>query len=117
MTAGYRITRDSGGWRFELWLLPDRLLLTGNRYAGRQHCADALASLRIVCDSPLDTGEAPVRYPKYTVESTDSGFYRLVLRGRNGRRLAAGPESRSPVSAAAPLPDINRTARTAGIIR
>ncbi|MCQ2428211.1 MAG: hypothetical protein MJ137_07430 [Clostridia bacterium] len=115
MTAGYRIVGGESGWHYELVGLPDKLLLTGNTYAGRQHCLESLGTLRLICDAPLDTG-CGLRYPKYTVEHTGMGFFVLTLRGKNGRTVARGPECRSAASASAALPEILRTARTAPVL-
>jgi len=115
MTAAYFVKKSSDGYSFELRGLPDRILLYGNKYAGRQHLIDAIGSIRLLSDSPLDAGSS-LKYPKYTIEHTNLGFFVLVLRGKNGRSIAHGPECRSPASASASLDEIRRVARGAPVI-
>lgn len=107
MSAYYRIFRTfEGRYYYELRSSETRLLLRGGERSTLALCRASIASLRLICDSPLEdsTGCLGERtellgYPKFKAERRGRGVYTVSLYARNGKCIGRSNDLSTPAAA------------------
>ncbi len=93
MSAFYQINRTfEGRYYYEFRSTETRLLLRGGERSTVALCRASIASLRMICDSPLEDttgclGEPTevLGYPKFKAERRGRGVYIISLYAKNGK--------------------------------
>lgn len=96
MSARYEITKVfEGGYYFELHSGSSLPLLRSGEKTTLTLCRNTIASVRMICDSPLEDTEGitgdktPVlNNPKYVIEKNKERRYVLRLIAKNGKTVA-----------------------------
>lgn len=123
MSAFYEIKRTfEGRFYYEFRSTETRLLLRGGERSTQALCRASIASLRIICDSPLEdvTGclGAPTEllgYPKFKAERRGRGVYTLSLYAKNGKCVGKTPDLATPAAALDVYNSIKKYARYAQV--
>lgn len=121
MSAFYQINRTfEGRYYYEFRSTETRMLLRGGERSTLALCRASIASLRMICDSPLEdtTGclGAPTEvlgYPKFKAERRGRGVYILSLYAKNGKCVGKSPDLSTPAAAIDVYNSIKRYARYA----
>ena len=121
MSAFYEIKRTfEGRFYYEFRSTETRLLLRGGERSTQALCRASIASLRIICDSPLEdvTGclGAPTEllgYPKFKAERRGRGVYTLSLYAKNGKCVGKSRDLGTPAAALEVYNSIKKYARYA----
>ena len=121
MSAFYEIKRTfDGRFYYEFRSTETRLLLRGGERSTQALCRASIASLRIICDSPLEdvTGclGAPTEllgYPKFKAERRGRGVYTLSLYAKNGKCVGKSPDCSTAAAALDLYNSIQKYARYA----
>ena len=123
MSAFYEIKRTfEGRYYYEFRSTETRLLLRGGERSTSQLCRASIASLRIICDSPLEdvTGSLGtptdlLGYPKFKAERRGRGVYTLSLYAKNGKCVGKSPDLSTPAAALDLYNSIQKYARYAPV--
>ncbi len=107
MSAFYQINRTfEGRFYYEFRSTETRLLLRGGERSTLSLCRASIASLRFICDSPLEDtvgalGEPTdiLGYPKFKAERRGRGVYTLSLYAKNGKCIGKSPDCSTPAAA------------------
>ncbi len=107
MSAFYQIYRTfEEKFYYEFRSTETRLLLRGGERTTLALCRASIASLRMICDSPLEDtagflGEPtePLGYPKYKVERRGRGVYTVSLYAKNGKCVGKSGDCSTPAAA------------------
>lgn len=121
MSAFYRISRTpEGRFYYELNATETQLLLRGGERSTTALCRASIASLRIICDSPLEDttgclGEPTeaIGYPKFKAERRGRGVYTLSLYAKNGKCVGKSRDFSTPAAARDVYQAIKKYARYA----
>ncbi len=121
MSAFYEIKRTfEGRYYYEFRSTETRLLLRGGERSTCSLCRASIASLRIICDSPLEDatgclGAATdiLGYPKFKAERRGRGVYTLSLYAKNGKCVGKSPDLSTPAAALDLYNSIQKYARYA----
>ena len=121
MSAFYRIIKTfEGRYYYEFHSTETRMLLRGGERSTIALCRASIASLRIICDSPLEdtTGclGAPTEilgYPKFKAERRGRGVYTISLYAKNGKCVGKSRDISTPDAALDVYNSIRRYARYA----
>lgn len=123
MSAFYMINRTfEGRYYYEFRSTETRMLLRGGERSTLALCRASIASLRMICDSPLEDttgclGEPTevLGYPKFKAERRGRGVYLISLYAKNGKCVGKSPDC-TTASAAIDLYDsVKRYARYAEV--
>lgn len=123
MSARYEIIRSFDGYcSFELRTGSVLPVLIGGERSTLGLCRGSIASVRVICDSPLEdtaglAGEPTgvLGFPKYRIIRTPVGRYVITLLARNGKEVARSPECSSVRAALAAYEAAAREARYAPV--
>ena len=123
MSAFYEIKRTfDGRFYYEFRSTETRLLLRGGERSTQALCRASIASLRIICDSPLEdvtgclgTPTELLGYPKFKVERRGRGVYTLSLYAKNGKCVGKTPDLATPAAALDVYNSIQKYARYAQV--
>lgn len=126
MTGRYEISVSFDGYySFGLYINSGRPLLRGGDHSTLPLCRKGIASVRLNCDAPLedrsaddDEGEdavpsARTKCPKFLLEMSGDGMYRLTLYAKNGKVIAESPGDATRDAALGVLECIRAVARDA----
>ena len=121
MSAFYEIKRTfEERYYYEFRSTETRLLLRGGERSTAALCRASIASLRIICDSPLEdpTGclgnpTEILGYPKFKAERRGRGVYTLSLYAKNGKCVGKSPDLSTPAAALDIYNSIKKYARYA----
>ena len=123
MSAFYEIKRTfEGRFYYEFRSTETRLLLRGGERSTVHLCRASIASIRIICDSPLEdtvgclgTPTELLGYPKFKAERRGRGVYTLSLYAKNGKCVGKTPDLATPAAALDLLNSIQKYARYATV--
>ena len=123
MSAFYEIKSTfDGRFYYEFRSTETRLLLRGGERSTVHLCRASIASLRIICDSPLEdtvgclgAPTEPLGYPKFRAEKRGRGVYTISLYAKNGKCIGKSPDLATPAAAIDVLRSIQKYARYAGV--
>lgn len=123
MSAFYEIKRTfEGRFYYEFRSTETRLLLRGGERSTAALCRASIASLRIICDSPLEdtvgclgVPTEPLGYPKFKAEKRGRGVYTISLYAKNGKCVGKSPDLSTPAAALDIYNSIKRFARYASV--
>ena len=123
MSAFYEIKRTfEGRYYYEFRSTETRLLLRGGERSTSALCRASIASLRIICDSPLEDatgclGEPTelLGYPKFKAERRGRGVYTLSLYAKNGKCVGKSPDLSTAAAALDLYNSIQKYARYAPV--
>lgn len=123
MSAFYEIKRTfDGRFYYELRSTETRLLLRGGERSTAALCRASIASLRIICDSPLEdtvgclgAQTEPLGYPKFKVEKRGRGVYTISLYAKNGKCVGKSSDLSTPAAALDICNSIKKYARYARV--
>lgn len=121
MSAFYEIGRTfEGRYYYEFRSTETRLLLRGGERSTLALCRASIASLRMICDSPLEDATgclgAPTEvlgYPKFKAERRGRGVYTVSLYAKNGKCVGKSGDLSTPAAALDVYNSIKRYARYA----
>lgn len=121
MSAFYQINRTfEGRYYYEFRSTETRLLLRGGERSTLSLCRASIASLRMICDSPLEDttgciGEPTevLGYPKFKAERRGRGVYILSLYAKNGKCVGKSPDLSTAAAALDLYNSVKRYARYA----
>lgn len=121
MRAFYQINRTfEGRYYYEFRSTETRMLLRGGERSTLALCRASIASLRVICDSPLEdtTGclGSPTEvlgYPKFKAERRGRGVYILSLYAKNGKCVGKSPDLSTAAAALDLYNSVKRYARYA----
>ena len=123
MSAFYEIKSTyDGHFYYEFRSTETRLLLRGGERTTVHLCRASIASLRIICDSPLEhpvgclgNPTEPLGYPKFKAEKRGRGVYTISLYAKNGKCVGKSPDLSTPAAALAVYGSIKKYARYAPV--
>lgn len=121
MSAFYRIRRTyDGRFYYEFNSTETSVLLRGGERSTLALCRASVASIRIICDSPLEDvtgclGEKtePMGYPKFKAERRGRGVYTVALYAKNGKCVGKSRDLSTPSAALDVYNSIKKYARYA----
>ena len=121
MSAFYEIKLTfDGRFYYEFRSTETRLLLRGGERSTQALCRASIASLRIICDSPLEdvtgclgTPTELLGYPKFKAERRGRGVYTLSLYAKNGKCVGKSPDLSTAAAALDLYSSIQKYARYA----
>jgi len=121
MSAFYRIKKTfEAKYYYEFCSTETRVLLRGGERSTLSLCRASVASLRIICDSPLEDttgclGEPTeiLGYPKFKVERRGRGVYTVSLYAKNGKCVGKSRDCSTPAAALEVYDAVRRYARYA----
>ena len=123
MIAFYQINRTfEGRYYYEFRSTETRMLLRGGERSTLALCRASIASLRMICDSPLEDttgclGEPTevLGYPKFKAERRGRGVYILSLYAKNGKCVGKSPDLSTVAAALDLYNSVKRYARYAEV--
>lgn len=123
MSAFYEIKSTyDGHFYYEFRSTETRLLLRGGERTTAHLCRASIASLRIICDSPLEDTVGclgaptdPLGYPKFKAEKRGRGVYTVALYAKNGKCVGKSPDLATPDAALDVYRSIQKYARYAAV--
>jgi uncharacterized protein YegP (UPF0339 family) len=121
MSAFYEIKRTfEGRFYYEFRSTETRLLLRGGERSTVHLCRASIASIRIICDSPLEDTVGCLGpqtellgYPKFKVEKRGRGVYTVSLYAKNGKCVGKSSDLATPAAALDIFKSIQKYARYA----
>ncbi|MBQ8258637.1 MAG: hypothetical protein IJY97_03655 [Clostridia bacterium] len=121
MSAFYQIYRTfEGRFYYEFHSTETRMLLRGGERSTVALCRASIASLRIICDAPLEDttgclGEPTeiLGYPKFKAERRGRGVYTVSLYAKNGKCVGRSRDLSTPAAALDVYNSVVRYARYA----
>lgn len=121
MSAFYQINRTfEGRYYYEFRSTETRMLLRGGERSTLALCRASIASLRMICDAPLEDttgclGEPTevLGYPKFKAERRGRGVYIISLYAKNGKCVGKSPDCSTKDAALDVYNSVKRYARYA----
>ena len=111
-----------GRFYYEFRSTETRLLLRGGERSTAHLCRASIASLRIICDSPLEdtvgclgAPTEPLGYPKFKAEKRGRGVYTISLFAKNGKCVGKSADLATPAAALDVFRSIQKYARYAQV--
>lgn len=121
MSVFYQINRTfEGRYYYEFRSTETRMLLRGGERSTLALCRASIASLRMICDAPLEDttgclGEPTevLGYPKFKAERRGRGVYIISLYAKNGKCVGKSPDCSTKDAALDVYNSVKRYARYA----